>query len=499
MKGKVIIMKLRKVLMLVCAVSVIVCGVCAPSLADDVIRVGVLKFASKASGVSQSNTESVTDELTRMLSASYSIAIIDRSSLDAIAREHRLSLSGLVDPRTAAKLGKIAGLQYIITGNVTNFSVSETSKAEDKNAWVGVFFGKTLGNAVSNKKVEKIEEAEVTLDVRIIDVNTEEVVLAIAETGVARSTISGSTAGTTDASLHKQNVNLQDAAISDAVARVGQRIKEKVAGEYPQVLNAGGREIILSIGATSGVKVGNIYKISAEGEEVRDMRGNVIGKRTTPIAVVMVSEVQNDFSAAQAAKDGGNISLVRRGDRIESISQREFSDLVKKKAFPRSRLGANSTLEGQELDSRLSSIAQPEPARQPQNVPANDDKKPVGASFADDSMTLRRSGNTSKMENISTKYEKVISSYGLSDDEARSLKEHHRNAEKMLSRDEKFDRYTELFRNFPYDYLAAYQAAKIAFDIGHYREAKEWAEKSLSVNPRYSPAKKLSKAASTNM
>ncbi|MBQ6971213.1 MAG: hypothetical protein IJP86_02530 [Synergistaceae bacterium] len=482
-------MKLRRMLVVLLA-FVLFAG---RAHAGDILRVGVLKFDVKTSGFSSANAASASDELTRMLASSYSIAVTDRYHLEAIAREHRLNLSGLVDPRTAAELGRLAGVQYIIAGAVTGFSKNETSQAEDKNAWVGVLFGKTLGEAVSSKKVEKTEEAEVTLDVQIIDVSTAEVALAIAETGTARSTTSGKSSGTSDASSRKQSVNLQDAAVSDAVARIGQRIKEKVTGEHPQVLGEGSREIILSIGATSGVKVGNIYKISAEGEEIRDMRGNVLGRRTTPIAVVVVSEVQNDFSAARIAQNGGNISLVRRGDRIESISQREFSDLVQRNAFPRSRPVGSSSLEGRELDSRLGSISRTDPAPE--------EKKPegtVGASFADDGMTLRRSSST-KLENTSTSSAKVIASYGLSDSEARSLKEHHRQAENMLSRDEKFDRYTELFRDHPYDYFAAYQAAKIMYDIGHYREAKEWAEKSLSVNPRYSPAKKLSKAASANM
>ena len=479
MKGKVVIVKLSRVLLSLFVVFLAVAVFGSSSFADDVIRVGVVKFDAKASGVSVSNTESVTDELTRMLASSYSIAIVDRTQLETIAREHRLHLSGLMDPRTAAKLGKIAGLQYIITGAVTGFSLKETSQVQDKNAWMGVILGGTVGDLVRNKKVEKIEDAEVTLDVRIIDVNTEEVVLAIAETGIARSTIKGSASGKSDESVQKQVINLQDAAISDAVARVGQRVKEKVAGEYPQVLSAGGGEVVLSIGATSGVKIGNIYKITSEGDEVRDMRGKVIGRRTNTIAVVTVSEVQNDFSMAQAAQNGGNISLVHRGDRVESISEREFSDLVKKGAFPRSRPRSLSGLEdsGNNVSER--------------NETKADD-------IVDDGKAARFD-KSAKLENMSTNSSKVISSYGLSENEAENLKEKHKEAEKKRSNDEKFDKYTEIFRDFPYDYLAAYQAAKVAFDIGHNAEAKEWAEKSLSVNPRYSPAKKILKAAKAKM
>lgn len=466
------------------AVFAMVLLACLPSFsfAEDVIRVGILKFESKANGISYSNAESITDELTRMLSNSYSIAIIDRSTLEAVAREHRMNLAGLIDPRTAAQLGHVAGIQYLLTGAITSFGLTESVEQNDTTALWNLIGGKDWAKHMGSKTIAKTENAELTLDVRIIDVNTQEVVLSMAETGKATRTTTMRADNTNSGSANVQNTSLRDEAVSDAVARIGQRIKEAVAGEYPQVLRVTGGEIILSLGAKSGAKVGNLYKISFEGEDILDMRGKVIGKTTTPIAVVRVEDVKNDYSTARVIKKGGNPSNVQRGDRIEPSSSNEASDLIKRKAFPERRprktLG-ESGLEGAELDSRLNSIASE------QTQGANQ--------YTSGSQQVRTASIT--LENESTNASEVIESYAISDADKRSLKDNHKRAEAIGSNKGKFKRYTDIFARYPSDYFAAYQASKTALSMGRKSSAKEWAEKALSVNPNYEPAKKILQSA----
>ena len=44
--------------------------------------------------------------------------MLERTQLAAVAAEHRLALSGLVDERTAVKLGKLVGARYMLLGSV---------------------------------------------------------------------------------------------------------------------------------------------------------------------------------------------------------------------------------------------------------------------------------------------------------------------------------------------------------------------------------------------
>ncbi|MBQ7068834.1 MAG: hypothetical protein IJM82_06685, partial [Synergistaceae bacterium] len=46
-----------------------------------------------------------------------------------------------------------------------------------------------------------------------------------------------------------------------------------------------------------------------------------------------ITEVQRDLCTAQVIKNGGRASHIRKGDRIQPITQREADDLVKKKVF----------------------------------------------------------------------------------------------------------------------------------------------------------------------
>lgn len=468
--------------------SVLVSFFCVPSLsfAEDVIRIGILKFESRADGISYSNAESITDELTRMLANSYAIAIIDRSSLEAIAREQRMSLSGLIDPRTAAKVGHLAGIQYLITGAITNFNMTENLEQNDSTALWDLIGGKDLAKHLGSKTITKTENAEVTLDLRIIDVNTQEVVLSMAETGKATRQTTVRADNTDGGHANIQNLNLKDEAVSDAVARIGQRIKEAVAGEYPQVLRVNKDEIIISLGATSGAKPGNLYKVSLEGEEILDMRGKVIGRTTTPIAVVRVDDVKNDYSIARVIKKGGNLSNIQRGDRIEPSSSAEASSLIKRKAFLERRhrkILGESGLEGAELDNRLNSMT----SNQTQGTPHSNTSTNIAASSAE---------NSPKLENDSTNASEIIASYSIPDADKRSLNNNHKHAEEISSNKGKFKRYTEIFARYPADYFAAYQASRIALNMGRKSAAKEWAQKALAINPNYNPAKKILQAAS---
>ena len=50
--------------------------------------------------------------------------VVDRAHLKTILAEHKLSVSGLLDPNTVKKLGQIAGVGGIVTGSVTPFGES---------------------------------------------------------------------------------------------------------------------------------------------------------------------------------------------------------------------------------------------------------------------------------------------------------------------------------------------------------------------------------------
>ncbi|HMD32925.1 MAG TPA: CsgG/HfaB family protein, partial [Candidatus Acidoferrales bacterium] len=63
----------------------------------------------------------ITDLLTRFLVENGTYSVIERKALDKILAEQNFSNSDRANPNSAAKLGKILGVDAIIVGSVTQF------------------------------------------------------------------------------------------------------------------------------------------------------------------------------------------------------------------------------------------------------------------------------------------------------------------------------------------------------------------------------------------
>ena len=53
--------------------------------------------------------------------ASNGFSVVDRSRINFLLKEEGLTVSGLVDPKAAVKLGKVAGIQTLLTGVITPY------------------------------------------------------------------------------------------------------------------------------------------------------------------------------------------------------------------------------------------------------------------------------------------------------------------------------------------------------------------------------------------
>ena len=108
-----------------CAAALLVSGVLL-SPAAAVIRIGVDRFRSGAPGVSPDVADALTEMFITELSNSGSFQVYERTALEKVAREQRLSMSGLVSESTLVKVGRLAGVEWIITGAVTQFDEKQT-------------------------------------------------------------------------------------------------------------------------------------------------------------------------------------------------------------------------------------------------------------------------------------------------------------------------------------------------------------------------------------
>ena len=120
----------------------------------------------------------IADLLVTHLVKDGSYSIIERKALDKIMAEQNFSNSQRADPTSAAKLGKLLGVDAILIGSITEFGneTKKTGLGGGGGNWGGFGLG---GFSHSNSK------ANVGIDARLVNVDTGEI-LAVAE-GVGQS------------------------------------------------------------------------------------------------------------------------------------------------------------------------------------------------------------------------------------------------------------------------------------------------------------------------
>jgi len=97
--------------------------------ASDKPRVAVLEFKNKADNQYwwHGGAEAIQDVFVTELVKSGKYRVIDREQLAALMQEKNLTLSGDVDPATAVNVGKLLGVQYFLTGAITEYGATDTS------------------------------------------------------------------------------------------------------------------------------------------------------------------------------------------------------------------------------------------------------------------------------------------------------------------------------------------------------------------------------------
>ena len=154
------------------AVFIILAALSCEALAAP--RLAIRPFTNKTD-LPNVPVDAITDMMTTELSRTGMFNLLERERLDYLADEIRLGQSGLIDPDTAPRVGKIKGAQYTMTGAVTVYEFYERAGRNPR-----IIGGRT-----------KAKTAYVTLDLRIIDNTTGEIVYAASEEGQGTREISG--------------------------------------------------------------------------------------------------------------------------------------------------------------------------------------------------------------------------------------------------------------------------------------------------------------------
>ncbi|MBR0076330.1 MAG: hypothetical protein IJP96_11310, partial [Synergistaceae bacterium] len=444
-----------------------------PALPPGIMRIAVMQFDSKTEGVSANVAASITDILSRTLSNSDKIVIVERDRLENIAREHKLNLSGLVDSETAAQIGKLIGCQYVLLGSVTEINERDTIsgryiRPQERVDWMKTLnpqnkplsstgYGVLLGlevlsmiseasNAEKENVVTETHELITDVDVRLIEAATSQVKMAFTEQGSAAQ----SDVVTQDGNGVLKNVeldfdDLENRAIASVATNIGHRIREVLVNEPVQISSVNDKEIIINRGSSSGVQVDDLFCVYAEGQSDGDTE-----------AVISVKEVQDAFSIAEVKLALSNSYSPSVGSRLEPVLYSDYQRGIWHIKNQKNSQASNRN----EQDISLEGL-------------------------------LNNSTKRKRFENSSTDAKKVIRSYGYNAKKENALINAHLKAAKGSSAKNKYEAYKKLSDADMSDYLAAYNTGRYALELSMYIEAREWASKALFVNPNYQPAKTL--------
>ena len=105
------------------------------------------------------------------------IRVVERERLQDIRSELNFQQSGEVDTATVQKIGKLLGVKYVMTGKVTRFAYKEAgvSSGWGVGALVGRVTGSVMAGAVAGSVNVKKASFSGRLDIRLIEVETGEV------------------------------------------------------------------------------------------------------------------------------------------------------------------------------------------------------------------------------------------------------------------------------------------------------------------------------------
>jgi curli biogenesis system outer membrane secretion channel CsgG len=323
-------------LALLCAVSATAIGQAAPTAQGRKKRIAIMDFdyATVHSGVAGIFGQDVdigkgiSDLLVTDLVKDGTYSIIERKALDKIMAEQNFSNSDRANPTSAAKLGKLLGVDAILVGSITEFG------NETKNTGLGGGGGNWHGFGVGSFG-HKNSKANVALTARLVDVDTGEI-LAVAEGKgqSARSSTSmlgggGNWHGFGNGNVDFGSSDFQNTIIGEAVKAATDQLSTDVIADSPKlvartivveglVAAVDSGQIILNVGTKAGVKVGDQLNVERVTREIKDpSSGKVIHRMTASVGIVRVTDV-DDLSSVCSAVSGSGFKV---GDMVKTVTQ----------------------------------------------------------------------------------------------------------------------------------------------------------------------------------
>jgi curli biogenesis system outer membrane secretion channel CsgG len=264
----------------------------------------------------------IADMIVEELVKSGTYSVVDRKALDKILAEQNFSNSDRADANTAAKIGKILGVDGIIIGSITQFGADDKSTNVSGGA-LSKFGGRIGIGGVSRKE----SKAVVNISARLVGTETAEIYAVASGKGEAQRSGTGVTGSGSAGvgNLDMQSANFRDTIIGEAVNKAVTTLTADLNGNADKVVgkkvnveglvaDATGSVLVLNMGSKAGAQVGMKLAVKRTGREIKDpATGKVIRRIEEAIGEVTLTDVDptssvGNFKGAGTPKVGDRVA-----------------------------------------------------------------------------------------------------------------------------------------------------------------------------------------------
>jgi len=276
-------------------------------------RVAVLEFVDKSTHAYSwyHVGRAAQDMMVTALVKGDAFRVIDRERLQALMQEKNLSLSGDVDPKTAVKVGKLLGVEYVIVGAITEFGVTNSGASVPGYGGLPSFSMRT-------------QRMDAAIDARAINTSTGEIVWA----DTAKDSSSDKSVYVAGAGGGSHDGEKLDKILRPVVEKLAASVSARklettglggtsdASGVVGKIAKADGGTLYVNVGSESGVKEGDEFDVYRVGEQIKDPdTGEVLGANETKVGRVRITSVKGPRLSAAAAVAG---SAFKAGDTLKN-------------------------------------------------------------------------------------------------------------------------------------------------------------------------------------
>jgi len=305
----------RKYIVLIIMIVSLILLISNLSFSQELPRIAVMGITSTVPGyIWRSDSplsQGATELMINALLETKHFRVFERAKLDLLLQEQNFQhFSGLVDPTTAVKLGKMIGVDAIVTGSLTNLAFVKGG-------------GLKIGPLILRES-----HVKVVMTIRFIDVQTGEILYsAIKEGKASKSSVSGVLPIPIPGGIgfsHQEAVDVLSAVqlicnevALDFVAKIDKKniavSSAPLEGYVVKVESTSSgtiTQVYINLGESSGIQVGDEIRIYREGEVILDPKTNeVLDRELDLIAQAKVMKVKDKLSVALVTKKFRNIPI----------------------------------------------------------------------------------------------------------------------------------------------------------------------------------------------